>query len=348
MNMDEKANLPLVLDPTLPSLDMVQDDCDLACVPDLPAVLATQSASATHDCDCACAADAPVVSTVRSTPDRWVRQSETWPIPLARGWQANFNALGPAGVVALNAQAQQVLTAFESPIPLGQAAGRLPLISPTAVTCAAQSLARVGLLQPVEEPAPPAARTTTLSAWLHVTESCNLNCPYCYVHKRPGAMGLEVGRHAVDRLVQVAVRHGYAALKLKYAGGEPTLHFPLVRAVHAHAARRAAETGLVLEEVVLTNGVAVTAATLDFIAQAGMQLMVSLDGGPSAHDRTRAGRDGRGTYAAVTDTVERALVRGLCPTISITLTADTLAGAGEAVALALACGLPFNLNFYRD
>ena len=346
--MDEKANLPFVLASTLPSLGLVLHDCDCACALDLPSVLAAGSAFALHDCDCACAVDAPFASAARSTPARWMKRSEAWPIPLAGGWQAYFNPLGPVGVTALNAQARQVLAAFEPPIPLRAAATRVPELPPRAVARAARSLAGVGLLHPVVEPAVPPARTATLSAWLHITESCNLDCPYCYVDKRRTAMSVEVGRRAVDRLIEMAVRHGYAALKLKYAGGEPTLHFPLVRAVHAHATRRVAETGLVLQEVLLTNGVGVTAAMLNFVAQAGMQLMVSLDGGPTAHDRIRASRDGRSTHSVVTDTVEQALARGVRSTISITLAAPTLAGAGEAVAFALARALPFSLNFYRD
>jgi uncharacterized protein len=62
----------------------------------------------------------------------------------------------------------------------------------------------------------------------------------------------------------------------------------------------------------------------------------------------RARRDGQSTYAAVTETVERAIARGLRPNISITLTSLNLDGAAEAVAFALERGLPFNLNFYRE
>jgi uncharacterized protein len=175
-----------------------------------------------------------------------------------------------------------------------------------------------------------------------------LNCPYCYVNKQAKAMSLEVGRQAVDRLVEVAGRHGYHSLKLKYAGGEPTLNFPLIRTLHACAASRAAEAGLALEEVILSNGVGMTDAVLDAVAQAGMRLMISLDGDQATHDRVRARWDGGGTYAAVVHAVERAVERGLQPTISITLTALNLDGASAAVAFALERDLPFNLNFYRE
>ncbi|MGD8399290.1 MAG: SPASM domain-containing protein, partial [Anaerolineae bacterium] len=69
---------------------------------------------------------------------------------------------------------------------------------------------------------------------------------------------------------------------------------------------------------------------------------------PAAHNRLRSGPDGRPTYAAVVDTVERAMVRGLRPDISITLTARNLDGAAGAVRFALARDLPFSLNFYRE
>jgi radical SAM protein with 4Fe4S-binding SPASM domain len=77
-------------------------------------------------------------------------------------------------------------------------------------------------------------------------------------------------------------------------------------------------------------------------------LMVSLDGGPETHDRVRSRRDGASTYLSVTNTVERAIERGLRPSISITLTELSLDGVSEAVAFALQRQLPFNLNFYRE
>ncbi|MCL7455226.1 MAG: radical SAM protein, partial [Anaerolineae bacterium] len=188
---------------------------------------------------------------------------------------------------------------------------------------------------------------STLSAWLHLTEDCNLRCPYCYVDRGSRSMGERVGRRAVDRLLEWAAAGGYRVLKLKYAGGEPTLRFDLIRSLHERAARGAARAGLALEEVILTNGVDLTQEMLAFAAWAEMRLMVSLDGGPLGHDRLRGRPDGRSTHAAVVDGVERAIACGLRPNISITLTSINLDDFGQAVAFALARDLPFNLNFYR-
>lgn len=304
--------------------------------------------AANCDCDCACALDLPQGATVASTSGPWIKQDRAFSMSLEGDWQAFYNPAGPVGVVALNPVALQVLAAFDPPLLPRRAPFLFPGLPPAAVDSAVDSLAEVGLLQPVKAPGVTPSPPSTLSSWIHVTEACNLNCPYCYVRKRPRTMEVEVGRRAVDVLVETAVRHGYSSLKLKYAGGEPTLRFSAIRAIHEHAARRTAEVGLALEGVILSNGIGVTDAMLDQMSRAGMQLMVSLDGGPSAHDRVRAGLDGRSTHAAVVDAVERALVRGLHPNLSITLTSLTLDGAAEAVVFALERGLPFNLNFYRE
>lgn len=317
----------------------------------LPSILYTASRpayAANCDCDCACAFNVPPMLTVKSFPGLWVRQSQAQAIPLKGEWQAFFNPVGPVGVIALNAAARQVLAAFDVPILPDRVSACLPEMALSVVEEVVDSLATVGLLHPVEMPAPAPAQPSTLSVWLHITEACNLDCAYCYVRKHPRHMSAETGRYAVDRLVGMAVRHGYASLKFKYAGGEPTLDFPMIRAIHARAVRQAAEAGLALEEVLLTNGVGVTDTMLDFVALEGVQLMVSLDGDPLVHDQVRIGKNGQSTYVAVVDTVERAMERGMRPLISITLTALNLRGAKEAVSFALERNLPFNLNFYRE
>jgi len=146
----------------------------------------------------------------------------------------------------------------------------------------------------------------------------------------------------------MAVRHNYASLQVKYAGGEPTLNLPVVCATHDYAVRHAARAGLELHEVLLTNGVDLPDAALGLLAQAGMRLTVSLDGGPAAHSQTRSRPDGSNTYDSVVSTVDRALALGLQVSISITLTALNLDGVVDAVAVALSRQLRFSLNFHRE
>jgi len=345
--INNKAALPQIFHSLAPELSATSYDCDCACALDLPDVL-VQASPGSYDCDCACALSISPTPAPSLEQAAWTQPPQIFPVPLHEGWQAYYNPDGPLGLTVLNQGARRVLAAFDAPIPPQDAVEHLCDLPPAVVRETVQHLNRAGLLRPAAADPSHPGQPSTLTAWLHVTEACNLDCPYCYVHKRPRTMSPETGRRAVHRLVEAALQHGYKTLKLKYAGGEPTLHFEVIRNIHNYALRQTAHAGLVLDEVILSNGVGVSDAILDFAARTGMALMVSMDGDAATHDRVRARRDGQSTHAAVVDTVERAMARGLRPSISITLTALTLDGALEAVWFALERDLPFNLNFYRE
>jgi len=301
-------------------------------------------------CDCgpACVLDLPHRAAMLPPAEPWITQVPLYPISAEGGWQVTFNPAGPAGVVALNAAARRVLSAFDIPTCLDGLPARLVDLPAAAAEEAANTLAQAGLLRPLVIPSTQPANPSILSAWLHVSEACNLHCPYCYVPNRPRLASLEMGQRAIDRLVELAVRHNHASLQIKYAGGEPTLNLPVVWATHNHAVRRTAEAGLELKEVLLTNGVDLPDTTLGLVAKAGMRLVISLDGGPAAHNQTRNRPDGSQTYDSVVSSIDRALAHGLPVDISITLTALNLDGVPDAVAFALSRRLPFSLNFYRE
>ncbi|MDT7947985.1 MAG: radical SAM protein, partial [Thermoflexus sp.] len=124
----------------------------------------------------------------------------------------------------------------------------------------------------------------TLTVWLHITNACNLDCPYCYVRKSSEAMDLEVGIRSLDRVMGAACQHGFRKVKIKYAGGEATLHFHRIQQLHAYATQKAQELGLKLEEVILSNGTILQPEDADWIAAEGIQVMISLDGIGEQHD----------------------------------------------------------------
>ncbi len=212
-----------------------------------------------------------------------------------------------------------------------------------------RQLAAPVLLLASARPAEYAVRNTphTLTIWLHLTARCNLRCAYCYAPRGDAEMSPEVGRAAVDGAIRSAQAHGFGALKLKYAGGEPTLNLRTLRAVHQYARARAVQLGLELREVVLTNGTALTPALLAWLREESIRLAVSLDGIGPAHDRQRMEEGGASTFALVAKGVDRALAMGLTPHLSITVTARNVDSLAGVVAFALDRGLPFNLNFVR-
>jgi len=301
-------------------------------------------------CDCgpACVLALPHRTATLHPAEPWITQAPLYPISAEGEWQVTFNPSGPVGVVALNATARRVLAAFDIPTCVDGLPARLVDLPAATAKEAAHALAQVGLLRPLVTPADQPAASSILSAWFHVSEACNLRCPYCYVPNRPRIASPEVGQRAIDKLVDLAARHNHDALQIKYAGGEPTLNLPVVWATHNQAVRRAAEAGLELREVLLTNGVDLPDTTLGLLAKAGMRLVISLDGGPAHHSQTRNRPDGSQTYDSVVSSIDRALAHDLHVDISITLTALNLDGVPDAVELALSRRLPFSLNFYRE
>jgi uncharacterized protein len=207
--------------------------------------------------------------------------------------------------------------------------------------------AELGILVGDQAPAPP-PESDTLVAWLHVTNACNLRCTYCYLDKTDEAMEAETGRAAVDAIVRSALRHGYRAIKLKFAGGEASLNLALVWELHTYAQEQAAGAGLDLDAVVLSNGVGLTRRSLNELKRRGVRLMISLDGFAADHDAQRVFANGRGSFQVVARTIERALLCGLRPDISVTVSGQTAGGLAALLGWLLERDLHFSLNFYRE
>ncbi len=328
------SGLPLIL--WDPHITQAEQDCACADSAANPATVWAAAGDACVD-DCACAATASGTASLASfaASELWRTGREQRHFHVADNQVAVFNPLGPVGLAVLNRPALDVLTAYRLPQPLASAASR--------------QLAGLGFLQSVDVlPLPALAQSKTLTAWLHVTNACNLRCTYCYVNKTDETMDETTGLAAVDAIVRSATQNGFKAIKLKYAGGEATLNFRLIRLLHDYAKDQTAAHGLNLHEVILSNGVGMSTAMLDFIRGAGMRLMISLDGLDAGHDAQRVFRNGHGSARLVTRGIDRAIAQGVKPHLSITVTRHNAEGIAAVVAFALERELLFNLNFYRE
>ena len=191
-------------------------------------------------------------------------------------------------------------------------------------------------------------KNVTLTTWLHVTNACNLRCPYCYLHKTSDSMSLSNGRLSIDAIFRSAIRHGFAKVKIKYAGGEATLNMKLVLDLHEYASSLAREKNLELSGVILSNGVSINPEMAQAISQSGLRLMISLDGIGEVHDAQRPLINGHGSFKYVERTLAYLRTAGVTPTISITITRRNLTSLADTVRYVLERDLPFSLNFYRD
>lgn len=311
-----------------------EGQCDCACVTAVP----TQPLST--DCsDCACA-DCPRINLdtpLILNPDRHHYQ-------LGSGLQTIIAA--PGTPLVINDAAWEIASHFQQAHTPSSLSSQWD--TPTLNHTISQMVA-AQLLQPQHVTAQPLQETPTiLTAWLHITDRCNLRCAYCYLpHKRQDMTG-ETGQAAIDATIRSALKHGYRGIKLKYAGGEPLIRFDMITGLHRYAQAQAARHHLTLEGVVLSNGTLLTPDHVRKMQQLQLRFMVSLDGLKDAHDSQRFYANGHGSFADVVIGIDNALAFGLIPDISITVTSRNAAMLPDLIDWILTRDLPFSLNFYRE
>lgn len=210
-------------------------------------------------------------------------------------------------------------------------------------------LVSLGLLAPEGRTMPSITQAPALlSAWLHITDRCNLRCSYCYLSHKKVDMSFETGCAAIEATFRSARAHNYSQVKLKYAGGEALLRFPFIADLHTYAQTRADQHGIGLEGVILSNGTLLTPEIVATIQSLGLRLMISLDGLGESHDSQRFYANGRGSSGDVTRAIDLALDHGLVPDISITISGRNAEGLPLLMEWVLERDLPFSLNFYRE
>ena len=318
-----------------------------------------------HSCeDCACPVtsyeiDPLLADAVHAEPTddihQWVSGREVVEVEVDRENRALFNPVGHGGVVVVNHAAGQIYDSFRRSATFKEARAAWPGDGEDADRVS-RRLRGLELIHPAD-PADQEPRfafgvercaTRTLTAWMHVTNACNLRCPYCYVSKSAEKMDEPVGQAAVDAVVRSAVAHGFAAVKLKYAGGEASLSQLQMLRLHARARELTAASGLRLQATLLSNGVRLPRTLVETLRDEDIKVMISLDGIGDQHDLQRPFASGKPTFHLVERTIAQLIEQNHAPHLSITITNRNAGGIADVVRFALERDLTFSLNLFRD
>jgi uncharacterized protein len=315
-----------------------------------------------HGCeDCAC----PVTKNEREQAPQWARAvtaddlrhwvsgGEVIEEPLDSNHWMLFNPAGRGGVVVVNEPGHAIFSRFRQPATLREVrSDRLAAGNDARGDDFEDVVARLSqfdIIHPAGDvPKPVFSGSKVLTAWLHVTNACNLRCPYCYVNKTAEGMDEEVGQNAIAAVMASAAANGFSAVKLKYAGGEASLNHRLMMSMHAQARTLAERSGLELQATLLSNGVALSPSLIRSLKSEGIRIMVSLDGVGAQHDVQRPTVNGKPSFSNVERTISRLIEQEWPPHLSITITNRNASGLAEAVQFALDRDLTFSLNFFRD
>lgn len=149
----------------------------------------------------------------------------------------------------------------------------------------------------------------------YLTEACNLRCGYCYVEKSGRRSSLEVGRAAIDFLVE----RGGTDLHLRFFGGEPMLEMERIEELVAYGNRRAAAAGKTLRFDMVTNATLADGPRVERLRSLGVEAVASADGTPRAMMEQRPHHGGRGGGEELERCLRRLLAAGVAVAVRMTV-----------------------------
>lgn len=168
------------------------------------------------------------------------------------------------------------------------------------------------------------------SAFLNVTNACNLACRYCFVEQHPEFMPLSVAKDAAAFLFKNST--GGRPPSITFFGGEPMLCWEsVVRPLIAHIRETYGE-GYALS--MTTNGTLLTEDILDFLQKNQVSVMVSIDGDRATQDYNRPFHDGSGSHDVLSRILPAYLARNPSAVFRSTLIPATAEHLASSVAYA--------------
>lgn len=199
----------------------------------------------------------------------------------------------------------------------------------------------------------------SLNVWLHITNSCNLGCFYCYIPQLKKHIDKNLGTSAqfalnqdtasliVDRLEAYCLANKLEQLHVKFAGGEPTLAIEQID--HLCSRLRSRNFGFRTTFGILTNGAFDPVKVVPVLLRHNIKVSISIDGAQRNHDSIRFFRSqGRrvGTWDTIVSNVDILLESGIKPYFLYTITKKNLDDIQEFATFATlrACGFRFSLE----
>lgn len=219
-------------------------------------------------------------STWANAPPAALASSFT--IPVGRRWLLYAPLAGTAALV--NAAAVGELANWG-----GGPAGATGAIGGACALLAAEGLS---------SPQPRTGPIDPVFLGLIPTRACNLGCAYCGFGARQAAgqsMPHDTAATAIDWMAEVAAATGRSTLDVHLFGGEPLFDEEAVDVIVHQTRAKAAELGLAPRLEVSTNGVCSRQRAV-FVGDHFQAIVLSLDGNAAIHDRTRAFRNGKGSF----------------------------------------------------
>ena len=185
---------------------------------------------------------------------------------------------------------------------------------------------------------------------LCITESCNLNCTYCYEnHKSKKVMNFEVAKKIID--FEMSVRDNFDGVMFDLFGGEAFLNFPLIQMIVSYLENEYAHSVKKWHCFITTNGTLVHDEIQTFLRQhkSSITCGLSLDGTKEFHNANRSNSFDKIDLAFFSELYSEQTVKMTISDLSLPHLADCVLFAhnqGFHVACNLAYGIDWSNQEY--
>ncbi|MDO6684603.1 MULTISPECIES: radical SAM/SPASM domain-containing protein [unclassified Agarivorans] len=168
---------------------------------------------------------------------------------------------------------------------------------------------------------------------MHLTESCNLKCKYCFVEGQytgsndRGRMSINTAKESVRFFGRIISNNVFSKPpSIVLYGGEPLLNWPAAKATLEEIKKLKSDGKLDnrTNVIIITNGTLITDNIASVLKQHDVHVAVSIDGPEEVHDKYRKTRKGKGSFGAAMRGIEKLKQHGVRPTISSVMTKDTI------------------------
>ncbi len=141
----------------------------------------------------------------------------------------------------------------------------------------------------------------SLSLELLITQECNFRCSYCAANATPihSIMPFDIARIAIYN----AFKLPYSFIAIEISGGEPLLHFPLVRKIVNFILALSTITEKEVMISIVADAALITQEILEFFKGKNVKIIIRLDGPVSINYLSRPAVKGRDYFDIIMDSI---------------------------------------------